>query len=227
MCGRYSLYDYKMSPEEFEERFGFPISQAVEFPPSYNIGPYRDVPVIFADHDNHSQMRMMQWQLVPSFAKARKSKFAMFNTRDDSFDKKPFWRRMLQQSRCIFPMNNFFEWKKANGQKIPYLFELADQSLISAGGIFSIWHDETGEKLYSASIITVDANAVVADIHPRMPFILLPGRERDWLNCTHTEFDALRKLIAPLPAEKMCGKKVSQRVNNIRNDDALLIETSE
>ncbi len=215
-----------MTPAEFEERFGFPMSQVVEFPPSFNIGPYRDVPVIFADRENGPQMRMMQWQLVPSFAKERTSKFAMFNTRDDSFDKKPFWRRMLQQSRCVFPMNNFFEWKKASGGKIPYLFELADQSLMSAGGIFSIWHDENGEKFYSASMITVDANEVVAKIHPRMPLILPHGQEKDWLNRNQTSFDALRQLLMPFPADKMHSKQVSQRVNNIRNDDPALIEDS-
>ena len=223
MCGRYSLYDYKMTEEEFESRFGFPISQAIEFPPSYNIGPYREVPVILSDRDNRSFMRMAQWQLVPSFAKTFASQYAMFNTREDSFDKKPFWRKQLQYSRCIFPANNFFEWARRNGQKYPYAFEKGSGELLSIGGIYSVWQDPEGAARFSASMITVDANAVVETVHPRMPFILPEDAERRWLDRKATDFAELRALLRPYPGEHMQSARVSQKVNNIRNEGPQLL----
>ncbi len=224
MCGRYSLYDFKMSPEEFEARFGFPLSEVPDFPPAYNIGPYREVPVILHDPEkNRPGMRLVQWQLIPPFAKEAKSKYAMFNTRDDSFDKKPFWRGLLRRSRCIFPANNFFEWEKRNGEKIPYKIELADGSLMGIGGIYSVWHDPEGQKIYSASMITVPANALVQRIHNRMPLILPRRAERDWLHPEWADFAHLRKLIQPLPPEQMRMTRVSRKVNQIRNDGPEII----
>ena len=80
----------KMTPEAFEERFGFPMPDIYKQPLSYNIGPYRDIPAIHIKPDSTKGCRNMFWQLVPSFAKEFKSKYAKFNSRSDSFEKTGF-----------------------------------------------------------------------------------------------------------------------------------------
>ncbi|MCB0264349.1 MAG: SOS response-associated peptidase [Calditrichaeota bacterium] len=224
MCGRYSLYSYKTTPEDFEEIYGFPMTAVVDFPPTYNIGPYRDVPIILSDRQNQPYMRLAHWQMVPSFAKEFKSKYAMFNTRDDSFDQKPFWRKLLQHSRCIFPANNFFEWAKVGGQKMPYKFERSDGKLLNIGGIFSIWRDEQQRDIFSASMITVDANPVVGEVHGRMPLILPEQDVRSWLDINRTDAAELRAAIRTFPGDRMTAAAVSQSVNNIKNDSPEMIE---
>ncbi len=53
-------------------------------------------------------------------------------------------------------------------------------------GIWSEWVDkETGEMIATYSILTTQANELMSEIHnnkKRMPVILTPQNERDWLN---------------------------------------------
>ena len=109
MCGRFSLYAYKMTKEEFEERFGFPLPEDIEYPPSYNIGPYQNIPVLHSDSQNQTKMTLMYWQLIPSFLKEFKSTHKMINTTVESFDKNKYKQDLLKNNRCLIPANNFFE----------------------------------------------------------------------------------------------------------------------
>ena len=77
-----------------------------------------------------------------------------------------------------------------------------------------------GEAIESCTIITTQANAVVAPIHARMPVILAPPDHASWLDPAN---DA-RPLLRTYPAEAMTAYPVSPRVNAVRNDDAGLIE---
>ena len=77
-----------------------------------------------------------------------------------------------------------------------------------------------GEAIESCTIITTQANAVVAPIHARMPVILALDDHASWLDPAN---DA-RPLLRPYPAEAMTAYPVSPRVNAVRNDDAGLIE---
>lgn len=238
MCGRYSFYAYQITPEEFEERFGIPMPAELQFKPSYNIGPYQQVPVLFSDCDNRRHLEMMFWQLIPSFLKEFKSKYSMINTRVETFAKKGFWQELLQTCRCLLPANNFFEWarvevKSVNPKtgrenkklrKIPFKFELHDTALMSLGGVYSIWRDSEGKKYYSCSIITTPANEMVDRVHPRMPFIVDRDSEEAWLDSGIRDIARLQSMIKPYPAEKMKYTVVSEAVNDVRNNYPELLD---
>ncbi len=72
-------------------------------------------------------------------------------------------------------------------------------------------------------IITTDANALVADIHERMPLILAREHYARWLG---EEADP-RDLMRPFPAEPMRMWPISTRVNKPENDDPSIIEPIE
>ncbi|MFQ5825170.1 MAG: SOS response-associated peptidase [bacterium] len=241
MCGRFSLYAYKMTPEEFEERFGFPIPEESEYPPSYNIGPYSHIPVIYSDETNQTKMESMFWQLIPSWSKEFKSPYTAFNSKIESLDKKGYKRDLLRHARCLIPANNFFEFLKVEGEKvnpktgrkvkhlqrIPFKFELKDECLMTLGGIYSIWLDAEKKAFYSCSIITMPANELVKKVHPRMPFILTRKTEKIWLDKTITDFAFLKDRITQFPAEEMRCFAVTQAVNNPRNDYPELVDPLE
>jgi len=238
MCGRYSFYAYQMTPEEFEERFGIPMPAELQFTPSYNIGPYQQVPVLFSDRSNKRHLGTMFWQLIPSFSKEFKSKYSMINTRVETFAKKGFWQDLLKTNRCIIPANNFFEWarvemKSVNAKtgrankiirKIPFKFELEDSALMMLGGVYSVWYDSDDKAHFSCSIITTPANQIVDKVHPRMPFILDGDSEKVWLDSNFRDLAQLQSMIKPYPAEGMKYTVVSEAVNNVRNDYPELLE---
>jgi putative SOS response-associated peptidase YedK len=73
------------------------------------------------------------------------------------------------------------------------------------------------------AIITTDANALVADIHGRMPLILAPKDYERWLGDEPGPGDLMR----PFPTELMRMWPISTRVNKPENDDPSIVEPIE
>ena len=55
-------------------------------------------------------------------------------------------------------------------------------------------------------------------IHNRMPVILRPEDEEEWLDVYRTTFTKAQSLLKPLPAELMDAHDVSQIVNSAKYD---------
>jgi putative SOS response-associated peptidase YedK len=62
-----------------------------------------------------------------------------------------------------------------------------------------------------------------AELHNRMPVILPPDTWLAWLGEEPAEADQLKLLVVPYTGE-MVAWPVSQRVGNVKNNDASLIE---
>jgi putative SOS response-associated peptidase YedK len=68
-------------------------------------------------------------------------------------------------------------------------------------------------------------NSLVAKLHNRMPAILDEGSWPAWLGDVEASPDDLKKMIVePHPSQLMTAYPVSTRINNVKNDDAALIE---
>ena len=137
------------------------------------------------------------------------------------------WRRRrcsgdaYAKRRCIVPIDNFFEWKAMKGAKAkqPYAIAMKSGEPFGIAGIWESWkHPVSGEVLRTFCIVTTEANALVADIHDRMPVILPPEAYDRWL--ANIEPDP-RDLLVPFPAELMMMWPISTRVNKPDNDDPI------
>src|SRR5215217_5198941 len=121
------------------------------------------------------------------------------------------WTRSLplrsQSSRCCLRNNS-------------YAIGMRDGSGFGLAGIWENWKDpSTGEWVRTFAVITTEANALVADIHDRMPVILRPGDYDRWLGLEPDPRDLLR----PFPAELMRMWPISTRVNSPKSDDPDLL----
>jgi len=128
--------------------------------------------------------------------------------------------------RYIVPVDGFFEWKAIEGQKAkqPYAIAMKDGSPFGIGGLWENWKDpKSGEWIRTFTIITTDANELVAHIHDRMPLILAPGDYVRWLGDEPDPRDLMRQF----PAEPMRMWPISTRVNNPENDDRSIFEPIE
>jgi putative SOS response-associated peptidase YedK len=74
--------------------------------------------------------------------------------------------------------------------------------------------------------VTTDANEVLKPLHHRMPVILAPEDYDAWLD-TETPKEAAEALLRPCPEDWLEAYPVSTRVNNVRNEDASLVEPAE
>ena len=89
---------------------------------------------------------------------------------------KPAFRSAFKKRRCLVLADGFYEWKREDG-KTPYYFRLKDSSPFAFVGLWERW-EKGDEPVESCTLITCEANGVVAPVHDRMPVILDPGRLR-------------------------------------------------
>jgi putative SOS response-associated peptidase YedK len=70
-------------------------------------------------------------------------------------------------------------------------------------GLWEKWRAPAGEKINSCTVITTDANELIAPLHDRMPVILAPEDWPVWLGETPATEHELRVLLNPAPAEML------------------------
>ncbi len=120
--------------------------------------------------------------------------------------KLPQWRRLAEkpENRCIVPLTEFAEFtleKHDLGDGKPPLkgemwFSVTDQPAFAVGGFWQ----RTAAGL-GFTMVTCDANELVAPIHPKAMITILEPEEVDlWLTGT---YDKIVKLQRPYPTSKM------------------------
>jgi putative SOS response-associated peptidase YedK len=108
--------------------------------------------------------------------------------------------------------------------KIPHYITMRDGSPLAFAGIWDTWKANEGVALESCSILTTTANSLVANLHDRMPVILHPTEFDLWLDRSVNNYEKLKRLYQPYPAELLHEWEVSKVVNNASNETPETIE---
>ena len=95
---------------------------------------------------------------------------------------------------------------------MPYRVALKTEEPFAFAGIWSAVHDAQGIVRPTFAILTTEANALVSQIHNRIPVILREQDEADWLN-PRLSLDAVQELLVPFPADRLMLYEVSPQVN--------------
>ena len=217
MCGRYSL----VCISDICGRFRV-IDPSIGFRSHFNIAPGSTNPVITM-HERVESV-MMQWGLVPHWAKDIKTTHRPVNARAESLAEKPMFRGLLASKRCLVPASGFFEWKQERSHKIPFYVHLRDEPVFAFAGLYDTWSNPAGTTLFTYTIITTTPNALMAPVHDRMPVIVQPEDEKRWISPGQLSADDLHRIFLPYPVEKMEIYPVSDRVNSPLVDDENVIE---
>ena len=134
----------------------------------------------------------------------------LINARGETVDRLPAFRESFALRRCLVPADGFYEWRKEGEIKQPFRIGMKGGAPFAFAGI---WRDE------GFTIVTTDANAKLAPIHPRMPVILDPADYATWLDARAERTQDALNLLCPFPAEAMAFYRVGPRVNSPRHDD--------
>jgi putative SOS response-associated peptidase YedK len=180
----------------------------IEFAPNYNIAPSQNIPAILNDGSN--KVRLIRWGLVPSWAKDLSVGYKMINARAETLTEKPAFKRLIKSRRCLIFTEGFYEWKKLGKTKQPYFIRMKDQRAFAFAGLWDIW-EKDGDALISGTIITTDANELIAEIHERMPVIIPPDSYGAWLE--HESKNVLN-LLKSFSAAEMEAYPVSRLVSS-------------
>ena len=210
MCGRFTL------TEEIKAiRDHFAAVNQVEFTASYNISPSHEIPAVRLTDDNKKEIFLCHWGLIPHWSKPD-SKYKAINARAETLADKPFFRDAFRHRRCLIPANGFYEWKKQNGSKQPYYFNIEDSPIFAFAGLWEYWQGDK-QAVESSTIVTTAANKFMSSYHERMPVILNPDNYDEWLETGD------KNLLVPYQGEMECYP-VSKYVNNPKNNGKDLIQ---
>jgi putative SOS response-associated peptidase YedK len=96
---------------------------------------------------------------------------------------------------------------------------MVNDSIFAFAGIWDSWRNPESKAIETCSIITTTPNALVTDIHDRMPVILPDDAYDLWLDPGFQKPDTICDLLKPFDPNLMRRYEVSNRVNLVKNDD--------
>ncbi len=223
MCGRY------VSPDEasIEREFNL-VRSEWQFPPSYNVAPTQNVPVI-RSVEGKPRGSLMRWGLIPFFARGVPPKYSTINARIETVQTAASYRGPWSRGqRCLQIASGFYEWQvQPDGKtKVPFYITVSDQPIFAFAALWDSTQTPAGERIESVAHITVPANSLLGEIHNsklRMPAILEKADRDAWINGTPEQ---AWETLTPYPDDLMVAWPVSTRVNAPKNNDANLIEAA-
>ncbi|XP_055603508.1 abasic site processing protein HMCES [Uranotaenia lowii] len=183
----------------------------------------------------------MMWSLVPRWHKGdyRKHGLTTNNCRLEGLAMSKLYNPLLQAGqRCVILCEGFYEWQTTKALKAserPAFFIHMPQAdgvrmenkdtwdlknsgikLLKMAGLFDVWEDENGDKLYSYTVITFESNEKFSKIHHRIPAILENEEEVNaWLDFKRVPSNRALNMLKP--SERIQWYGVSNLVNNSRN----------
>lgn len=214
MCGRFTL----TTPEAaLAEAFG--LDDVPALAPRYNISPGQDVAVVGRrDAAHRPRLALLHWGFQRGPGAAR----LLVNARSESAHRLPSFRDALRRRRCLIPADGFYEWKREGERKWPYLVARRDGAPFGLAGLWQ--REEHPTPRATCVILTSEPNALLREVHDRMPVIVPRAAYARWLDPDLTAHDELRPLLAPFPAGELKLTRVGTWVNNVRHDDPRCLE---
>lgn len=211
--------------EELENRYGATLIDRDNYRPSYYYHAFGLPKIPAVCSSDPQKIRLLQWGLIPSWTRsledANQIRFKTFNARAESIDNKPSFSSSVKSRRCIIPVSGFYEWQHVGKNKIPWYISNSDGEIMSLAGIYEDWTENLTGEIYSTfSIITTDANDLMAEIHnsaKRMPVILDRSAEFSWISKSSTLQEAL-DLLKPCPSDALRAHTISPLINDRKAD---------
>ena len=211
MCGRFEIH----SPIEIIARIFQIDSISFGIKPSYNVAPIQDIAIVTNDGEkNH--LASCKWGFLPSPAREEKAGYRMINARAETVHTNPSFRDAFQNRRCLVAADGFYEWLKQGKLKIPYYIRLKSGNPMGFAGLFNNWTSPDGEAICTCTIITTDADELLAPLHNRMPVILHEEDFRLWMNHGEHDKEVLLPLLKPFPSEELEAYRVTPKMNSFK-----------
>ena len=218
MCNRFRVTYSRTSIEE-----QFQAWDEIENTPRFNVAPTQPVLTVRSESGKR-RVTEMRWGLIPSWASGVTS--VHFNARSESITTTPSFRDLIKTNRCLIPADAFYEWQKIGGIKQPFAFEVSNKDLFALAGLWDEWKDPQGPLVQSCTILTTEANSLVAEMHDRMPVIVRREAYEVWLNPT-SPIEEVLSLLKPFDSSAMHKYPVTTALNNSQNEGPEVAAKSE
>lgn len=224
MCGRYVR---KSTRREIAAWFAAEDVEGAAWGESYNVAPQTFQPIVRLRRETgRREIALLRWGLIPYWSKDAKIGYRTINAKAETVATAPAFRDAFKRRRCLVPADAFYEWQALDAKhKQPFAIALTSREPYGFAGLWERWKNPADEQwLETFSIITTDANEMVAPLHSRMPVILEPKDYARWLDTSAAELPV--DLLRAFPADQMTAWKVDKAVGTVANDRPELLEPS-
>jgi putative SOS response-associated peptidase YedK len=176
MCSDYESIE---NCKDLNDRFD--IQNLPSAPNKKNIRP-TDIALIF---DVDKKLQELSWG-IPLPWQDENNTNVIINARVETLAQKPSFQPILN-GRCLVPATAWFEWRKVGSKKLKNRISVKGEPLFTFAGLASNSH---------FTIITCEAVENIAHINNRMPLVLTPDTENEWLDA-QTPIEVIAKHLAP------------------------------
>jgi putative SOS response-associated peptidase YedK len=209
--------------QTLESRFNANFQNPEDFSQIYHVSAfsYPKIPIIL--NDEPKKIQLIDWGLIPHWTKDEKSadeiRKKTVNARAETAQEKPSFRESFKKHHCLILVDGFFEWHTSeDGKKYPFYIHMKDGKPFAIAGLWDEWKNEN-RILKTFTLLTTSANPLLEKIHnlkKRMPVILSPETENDWLNTKDPK--TAQDLLRPYDESKMeawpISKLITSRTSN-------------
>jgi putative SOS response-associated peptidase YedK len=216
MSGRFAQ---NFSWQEIHELYGL-VGPARSIEPRYNIEPAATVHTVVSPLAVGNTLIAMRWGLIPGWwSKTLADLPPTFNVHARRLTE-PIFLSAFKRNRCIIPASGYFEWKAMPDGKRPYYISAAGGGVLSIAGVWDEWNNiDTGDIVWSCSMIITAANEFMRPVHNRMPALLPENDFEPWLSGA-----AAAEVLKPADEDYLRMWPVSTRINQSGGgDDPTLI----
>lgn len=180
----------KQITDRLHDELGVDFAIDLEFTPYYHLNGFTHGNLYIIKMDEPENIYPAAWGLVPDWGIHNPLEFwkktNTLNARAESIFEKSTFKKSAHEKRCLILADGFFEPHHINKVSVPYFCyqpskEFPEGDLFLFAGLYT----ELDDELYTATIITVEANDFFAEIHnvkKRMPLVLAYDLYQDWLD---------------------------------------------
>ena len=212
-------YHYSLTKKQEEIMKMIQAEWEMPFEPIYHVNGFDYAPMPVITQREPNKVQAYQWGLIPHWVKtaaeAQKLRGQTLNAKGETLFEKPSFRTYVQQNRCLVLADGFFEWMEYKKKKYPHYVHFDEYRLFAFAGLYSHWTDkETGELFRTFTVITTDANPLMARIHnvkKRMPVILPQDQWNTWLDPTLTR-EQIAAMVLPCADTEMKAYSISKHI---------------
>jgi len=226
MCYRYSVPGPDLLKKTFQASFNF------KWERKFHIGGFDFPKAPIITNNNPDKIKLFNWGLIPFWIKDEKSakdiRQRTANARSETIFEKPAYRSAAIRNHCLVLADGFFEWRWIGGKSFPYYIHLRDHKPFAMAGLWENWKNPIDNKdVFTYTIITCDANALMAKIHnkrQRMPVIFNKTNWVKWIDKDISKEESLT-LLKPYNGNDLeaytISKLITKKDININVPDVL------
>jgi putative SOS response-associated peptidase YedK len=174
------------------------------YTPRFNVAPETSPNIlVIVRQKGVNECRLMQWGLIPHWTADPSIGNRTINGRAETLMELPSFKLVVDRRRCIIPADGFYEWRKEGRGKVPMWVYLKSKKPFAFAGLWDVRRKPDGKRVESFTVITTEPNELVRPVHNRLPVILRPEDEEQWLDASRTPFAKAKSVMKPYPDKLM------------------------